>query len=319
MFCRVNSVDELQQAVATARQQDHAIVVLGGGSNILFVQDFDGLVIHIAINGLTARALPGEKVQLQVGAGENWHELVMYCLNKNYYGLENMALIPGSVGAAPIQNIGAYGIELGQFLTRVEVLDIVSGELKSLTREACELGYRDSIFKHQLRDQVIVTQVSLQLSTRAAPHTGYGALQEELEQRGQSSSPTPQDVAEAVMDIRRRKLPDPARLPNAGSFFKNPILSRQQFLDIQAVYGDVPGFDQPDNPDVVKVPAAWLLDKLGWKGRRQGTAGVHDQQAVVIVNFGQASGTDILAVANAMQQSVLETFGISLEPEVRIL
>jgi UDP-N-acetylmuramate dehydrogenase len=243
----------------------------------------------------------------------------MYSLKKGFYGIENLALIPGTAGAAPIQNIGAYGVELASSFVELTALEVNSGELWTFDREDCRFGYRDSVFKHGNPGELIVTSITLDLSLEAAPNTDYAALREELERRGQGSEPTPQQVAEAVMAVRRRKLPDPQELPNCGSFFKNPVLEQAVYQSLMAGFGDVPAFPVADQPEQVKVPAAWLLEKAGWKGRRLGSVGVHSAQAVVIVNYGGASGTALLKLARDMQKSVLETFGITLEPEVRIV
>ncbi|MBT8147283.1 MAG: UDP-N-acetylmuramate dehydrogenase [Gammaproteobacteria bacterium] len=318
-FCAVSDNGMLMTALEYASENSLPLLVLGGGSNVLFSGDFPGLVIHIRMPGITVDEQDEESLHIRIGAGENWHQLVMYCLNNGFYGIENLALIPGTVGAAPIQNIGAYGVELEEVFTSLEALEVASGERWTFDREACAFGYRDSIFKHGRPGELIVTSVTLQLSRSSAPKTDYQALQLELEAMGVPDSPSPEQVAEAVMAIRRRKLPDPAVLPNCGSFFKNPVVPRSVYEGIAERFDSVPSYSVPQQPDQVKVPAAWLLDKVGWKGHRKGPCGVHKDQAVVLVNYGGASGAQLLDLARDMQLSVLDKFGITLEPEVRIL
>ena len=318
-FCEATDQIELLTALDYANEKSLPVLILGGGSNVLFTADFPGLVVHIGLPGIAIEPLDSELLQVQFGAGENWHQCVMYCLKKGFYGIENLSLIPGTVGAAPIQNIGAYGVELAEVFVHLEALEVNSGELWTFDREACRFGYRDSVFKHGRPGELIVTSVTLQLSRSAVPRTDYQALQNELIDRGTRENPTPEQVAEAIMAIRRRKLPDPTVLPNCGSFFKNPVISKSHYLEICERFESVPVFTVPDDPDGVKVPAAWLLEKAGWKGRREGACGVHREQAVVLVNYGGATGEQLLALARDMQKSVLDSFGITLEPEVRII
>lgn len=318
-FCAASNQEMLLQALGYANANSLPLLILGGGSNVLFSSDFPGLVIHIRVPGISVIEQDERSAQIRIGAGENWHQFVMYCLKNNFYGVENLALIPGTVGAAPIQNIGAYGVELEEVFSSLEALDVASGELWTFDREACGFGYRDSIFKHGSPGELIVTSVTLRLSRFAAPKTEYQALKQELEEMGAPDSPSPAQVAEAVMSIRRRKLPDPAVLPNCGSFFKNPVVPRPVYERIAERFDSVPSYSVPQQPDQVKIPAAWLLDKAGWKGRRKGPCGVHKDQAVVLVNYGGASGAQLLDLARDMQLSVLEGFGVTLEPEVRIL
>lgn len=318
-FCAVTDQQSLLSALDYASEQRLPVLILGGGSNILLTDDYPGLVIHICLPGMTVEELSGDTVQVRLGAGENWHQAVMSCLNSGLYGIENLALIPGTAGAAPIQNIGAYGVELADSFVSLEALEINSGESWTFNREACRFGYRDSVFKHGKPGELIVMSVTLNLSRAASPRTGYQALQEELAERGQGEDPTPEQVAEAVMAIRRRKLPDPGVLPNCGSFFKNPLISKHHCEQICERFESVPVYRLPDDPEVVKIPAAWLLDMAGWKGHREGACGVHREQAVVLVNYGGATGAQLLTLARDMQQSILDRFGITLEPEVRII
>ncbi|MEZ5491893.1 MAG: UDP-N-acetylmuramate dehydrogenase [Gammaproteobacteria bacterium] len=318
-FCEVFDSSSLRRALDYASAESLPVLVLGGGSNVLFSDDYPGLVIRMGIPGIELIEEDGDQVQVRAGAGENWHQLVMHCLINGFYGLENMVLIPGTTGAAPIQNIGAYGVELSRFLVNLTALEVNSGELWTFDREACQFGYRDSVFKHCRPGELIITSVTLQLSRTAAPETGYQALQEELQRRQAGTEPDPLLVAQAVMAIRQSKLPDPALLPNCGSFFKNPVVDEATCQALEGRFGEVPVFPLPEQPGYVKVPAAWLLDRAGWKGQRRGAAGVHRNQAVVLVNYGGATGAELLALARDMQRSVAEEYGISLEPEVRII
>lgn len=318
-FCTVTSPAQLLEALDAAYSEQLPVLVLGGGSNVLLVDDYPGLVVRMGIPGIEVLGEEGEAVLLRIGAGENWHQLVINCLNNGFYGIENLALIPGTAGAAPIQNIGAYGVELAEVLETLSALEINSGETWSFDRQACQFGYRDSVFKHGRSGELIITELTLRLSRLPRARTGYQALQEELSRRQCGSEPTPLQVAEAVMAIRRRKLPDPRVLPNCGSFFKNPRIDQAIYQALAASHAEVPVFVDPANPGRLKIPAAWLLDQAGWKGHRRGAVGVHREQAVVLVNYGGASGADLLALARDMQRSVADRFGITLEPEVRII
>jgi len=309
-FGTVTSVAELEFALDFAEKQRLPVHILGGGSNTLFVADYPGLVLRIAIAGIEPLEAPG---QLRIGAGEKWHHLFTHSLKKELYGLENLALIPGLCGAAPIQNIGAYGVELEQFFVSLEAFNLATREIKTFDDDACEFGYRDSLFK-QPGNPWVVLSLTLQLHTEPAPVLTYPALVEALG----TATPTPQQIFDSVCAIRSSKLPDPAKLGNAGSFFKNPVVSRDKYQSLKADHPDLPCYDTED-ADLVKLPAAWLLDTLGWKGRQRGSAAVHDQHALVLVNPGDASGEDILLLAQEMSTSVLEKFGIALVPEVHLI
>lgn len=313
-FANVHNLNELHAALGYASRHGLPVQILGGGSNVLFTADFPGLVLHIGFSGIELLVVPG---LVKAAAGENWHQFVSFCLQNELYGIENLALIPGTVGAAPIQNIGAYGVELAQFVSSVEVFDTLTGETRNLSREECEFGYRDSVFKQGNSSTAIVLSLTLQLSKTPKPNTSYKALQEALEAAG-IANPSPQQIYTQVCEIRRRKLPDPAQLGNAGSFFKNPIVSRQKYEALLKKSPAMPCF-QTEDPQFVKLPAAWLLDSLGWKGRQRGQAGVHAEHALVLVNLGGALGDDVMLLAQEMSSSVLRHFGIALEPEVRII
>ncbi|MCG8412634.1 MAG: UDP-N-acetylmuramate dehydrogenase [Pseudomonadales bacterium] len=310
-FADVTDAAQLPELFAYAGHNHLPVLILGGGSNLLLVNDYPGLVIRIALTGMEFDEGSGK---VQVKAGENWHAFVSECMNKGFHGLENLALIPGTVGAAPVQNIGAYGVELEQFLESVQVYDSGQDEFRVLSRDDCDFAYRDSLFKHEAGQGLIITEVTLQLSRQWQPNTSYQALQDALD----TAEPTPQQLFDTVCAIRSSKLPDPARLGNAGSFFKNPVISNDKYKKLLEEFPDLPSYPVAEE-GLLKVPAAWLLDALGWKGRQRGAAAVHEQHALVLVNTGSASGEDLYLLAQEMSTSVLTRFGIALQPEVRIL
>lgn len=312
-FVSVHSQAQLSEALQWAKTSNRATLILGGGSNTVFTRDVNGLVIHIAIEGIeTTTAVDEDSTLIKVGAGMNWHQLVETTLQQQLYGLENLALIPGSAGAAPIQNIGAYGTELGELLTQVEVLNTQSGETFHLDNSECEFGYRHSIFKTPAGKDYVVTAIHLKLSKKDRPKIEYKALQEILKQKN-IEHPNCQQVFTSVCDIRRAKLPDPAHVGNAGSFFKNPVITRQQLDTILADHPDLPNFIQADGS--YKVPAAWLIDHAGWKGHRKGPVGVHSEQALVLVNHGDGNGQQIAILADEIRNDILQRFSIALERE----
>lgn len=311
-FVSVKSTDELKAVLN--QNQEKQLLILGGGSNLLLTKDFDGLTLRIENRGIEIVQEEQRSAKVKVAAGENWHDFVLWCLDNDLGGIENLALIPGSVGAAPIQNIGAYGVELSQVFESCEALSIETGELKIFNIEECEFGYRNSIFKNSLKEQYIITSVQFNLSK--APHqtnTSYKGLSEKFD----GKSPSIQSIAQAVVDIRTAKLPDPDQIGNSGSFFKNPVISSKQFTQLQKQYPEIPHY--PDQGGKIKIPAAWLIDSLGYKGYRANDAGVHQKQALVLVNYGNASGTEIQKLAHQIKDKVLENFSINLEFEVNIL
>ena len=314
-YADVHDLNELHAALAYASRHGLPVQVLGGGSNVLFTADYPGLVLHMGFGGVER---PGGKGMVRAAAGENWHEFVIYCMQNKLYGLENLALIPGTVGAAPIQNIGAYGVELEQFVVMVEVFDRHTGAVRQMSRADCEFSYRDSIFKTGNSPDLLVLSVTLQLHTTPQPDTRYKALQEALQASGHAAAVTPEIVFDTVCAVRRSKLPDPAQLGNAGSFFKNPVVSREKYTALHKENPAMPCYETEDS-ELVKLPAAWLLDQLGWKGRQRGQAGVHAEHALVLVNLGQARGDEVLLLAQEMSSSVLHRFGIALETEVRVI
>lgn len=290
------------------------MLILGGGSNVLFTRDFQGIVLRNCIHGIEVVEEHEDSVLLKVGAGETWHQFVLYCLEQNYFGIENLSLIPGTVGAAPIQNIGAYGVEVKEVIESVETIHLTSFEPRTFSRDECQFGYRDSIFKRQAKGKYLITRVNMRLSKVPAPNLRYGAIASEVPD---PATATPKEVSDAVIRIRQSKLPDPAEIGNAGSFFKNPEIPVSLFEQIKAEYPEVPSY--PISEEIVKVPAGWLIQTAGWKGKRIGDYGVHARQALVLVNYGDASGADIYQLSEKILQDIREKFGISLEREVQVI
>jgi UDP-N-acetylmuramate dehydrogenase len=312
---RVGSDEELLAAFAWAAEQGLPVVPLGQGSNVVLAKDLDALVVRQDSRGIEIIEEVGDCVSLRVAAGENWHALVQWALQQGLYGLENLALIPGTVGAAPIQNIGAYGVELQSCLLHVHARSIADGQSHTLSNADCEFGYRDSVFKQELRDKLVITAVDLQLSRAPELHTGYPALAAALTQ-ADMAAPTPLDVFNTVVNIRRSKLPDPEVEPNAGSFFKNPLVTAGQAQDLIARFPGLPGYAQEDGR--VKLPAAWMIDHCGWKGYREHDVGIHPEHALVIVNYGNDNGEQLLSLASEVAATVADTFGIQLMIEPRV-
>ncbi len=315
-FLSVSSAGQLVSFIEESSEEYSDLFVLGGGSNVLFVDNFDGLVLHVSIKGKEIFKEDEEFVWLQIGAGENWHETVLYCVDKGWGGIENLSLIPGTVGAAPIQNIGAYGVELQEVFESLEAVELASGEKRTFNKQDCRFGYRDSIFKNELKGKYVVTEVTLKLSKNPSVNTSYGAISSELENRG-IKNPDIRDLSNVVIDIRNSKLPNPEDLGNAGSFFKNPIVSKQKYAHLRQQYPSMPGYEL--NTIETKIPAGWLIEEAGLKGKVFGKAGTYKQQALVIVNHGGASGQEILELANKIRTAVKNKFGIELVPEVNIV
>lgn len=314
-FVEVNTVEELREALKDNRFPDKFI--LGGGSNMLLTKDIEGLVIHINLKGISIDFEDENSVHLKVMAGENWHQLVLNCLENNYGGIENLSLIPGNTGTAPIQNIGAYGVELKDVFVSCEAINVESGKHKTFSLEKCDFGYRSSVFKTIEKGNYIITSVTLQLTKKDHNlNTGYGAIQDELTKM-QVTHPTIQDVSKAVIAIRQSKLPDPKELGNSGSFFKNPVVDKASFENFLARFPEAPYYKVSEN--AYKIPAGWLIELAGFKGKRFGDAGVHENQALVLVNYGNASGGEILELSKKIRQSVLNKFGIAIEPEVNVI
>lgn len=314
-FAIANSLEEIQKHIYFSRSNHLKVLLIGGGSNILFTHDYDGLVVKIELKGITAQHSGGDKILVTVGAGENWSNFVEYCLEQGWGGVENLSLIPGTVGAAPIQNIGAYGVELKDVFHSLTALDLVDFTQRNFSAPDCRFGYRDSVFKKELKNRLAIVSVTFTLSTKPAVNLLYPALESEIRKSGQK--PTIRSVADAVIRIRRSKLPDPEVLCNAGSFFKNPLTNAKHLKKLLIDWPDIPNYKQPD--DLVKIPAAWLIEKCGWKGKQYGEAGVHVSQPLVLVNYGHASGKQILELAERIKESVHSKFDILLEPEVNII
>lgn len=323
-FARIETVAQLVDVLRWAGSRQLPLLVLGGGSNVILRGDWPGLALQIALTGKSSERHE-DYADVTVAAGESWHELVQWTLQQRLYGLENLTLIPGTAGAAPIQNIGAYGVELAHFLRCVRGIDLdrlARGDASviEIAVESCQLGYRDSIFKRTLRDRFIITELVLRLPTRFEPILSYPALRDYLREhlRGEAAANASDDetaalqVESAVRAIRRSRLPDPAQLPNAGSFFKNPVIDGARFALLREAHPDIPQFPAASG---VKVPAAWLVDRCGWKGRRLGHVGVHAQQALVLIHYGAGSGSELLDLAAAIQADVQAAFGIALELE----
>uniref|UniRef100_UPI004048F691 UDP-N-acetylmuramate dehydrogenase n=2 Tax=Flavobacterium sp. TaxID=239 RepID=UPI004048F691 len=314
-FVSVDSETLLEQILAS--KNSTPLFILGGGSNLLLTQNIEALVLHINLKGIKIAQETNEAIWITAQAGENWHEFVLWTLEQNYGGLENLSLIPGNVGTTPIQNIGAYGIEIKDVMDFCEGIHIQTLEKKQFSKEECHFSYRESIFKNELKGQYIITSVTFKLTkTNHLLHTGYGAIESALEEKG-IQNPTIQDVSNAVISIRQSKLPDPKVLGNSGSFFKNPIISKTEFEVIQKIHPEIPFYKVDDTS--VKVPAGWLIEQAGFKGKRFGDAGIHKNQALVLVNYGEAKGSEIWALAQKIQQTILEKFNIKIDAEVNVI
>lgn len=315
-FATFKSEEELKNLLQLETVENEALFVLGGGSNILFTEDFEGVVLKNEIKGITVTEESAEYVHVEVGGGEVWHDLVLFTVNQNWGGIENMALIPGSVGASPIQNIGAYGVEVKDVIDYVDALHIDTLTTRRFSASECKFGYRDSIFKREEKGLWIITKVGFQFSKNPTVNTSYGAINDTLKQRN-IIQPSIKDISEAVIAIRQSKLPDPAKIGNSGSFFKNPEISKTQFESLQLLYPNIVSY--PINETHVKVPAGWLIEQAGWKGKTFGNYGVHKDQALVLVNYSDAPGHLIKQLALDITHSVWEKYGIQLETEVNIL
>ena len=309
-LAKIGNLDQLREALRWAAHHKLDTLVLGGGSNLVFVGDYDGVVLHMAIRGRSWEQVCGDDAVLVLGAGENWHEAVLYAARSGYRGIENLALIPGTAGAAPVQNIGAYGVELGDTLQSVSVLDRATLKHATLTAADCEFGYRDSLFKRH-PGRYIILEVRLRLSRSQPLKLGYRDLQEYLG-KTDAATLTPLAVVEAVMAVRRRKLPDPSVLPNVGSFFKNPVVDMERFERLREQFPEVVSYPTGNG---VKLAAAWLIDQAGWKGFRNARVGIHNRQALVLINHSGGTGEDVLGLAEEVRQSVRNTFGVELEME----
>jgi len=310
-FVTVNSVKELKEIITSEK----SLFLLGGGSNILLTGDVEKLVIHLNTKGIIVNDFDENEVLVTAEAGENWHELVLWCVSQNYGGMENLALIPGNVGTSPIQNIGAYGVEIKDVFQQLEALEIETGKTKIFTNADCDFGYRNSVFKNELKGKFIILNVTFKLTKKNHNiNISYGAIKDLLTDK---ENPTIKEIAEAVIAIRQSKLPDPKKIGNSGSFFKNPVISSDLFKELSENHPEIPHYRISENE--IKIPAGWLIEQCGFKGKRFGDAGVHEKQALVLVNYNNATGKEIYALAQKIQQKVMETFKISLEIEVNVI
>lgn len=313
-FATFSSIEELRKLLAEVKDQQ--LLVLGGGSNMLFRKDYEGITIKNEITGISVIEENEESVLLKVGAGEVWHNFVLYSIEHNLGGIENLSLIPGSVGASPMQNIGAYGVEIKDVFDSLEAIEIATGELHTFSHQDCQFGYRESVFKKELKGKYIIVSVSYKLSKQPKLNTSYGAINSELATRG-ITQPSIKDVSDVVIAIRQSKLPDPKEIGNAGSFFKNPVIPKSHYIALQKTYENIPSY--PVSEDTVKVPAGWLIDNAGWKGKTIGEYGVHKNQALVLVNYGKANGNDIFQLSEDIIADIYKRYQIKLEREVNII
>ncbi|MEP0131333.1 MAG: UDP-N-acetylmuramate dehydrogenase [Eudoraea sp.] len=314
-FVEITTIQNLQEVLQLKSYPKK--LVLSGGSNMLITNDLNALVMHINIKGITILSEDENHVILKIMAGENWHELVIWTINHGYGGLENLSLIPGNVGTSPIQNIGAYGVELKDCFESCEAMDAATQQLITFSKSDCQFGYRDSIFKNEGKGKYIITSVNLKLNKPPHnPNTSYGAIETELKEN-KIDHPSIKDVSNAVIAIRRKKLPDPIKLGNSGSFFKNPVITKEKFITFLENNPEAPFYKISET--TYKIPAAWLIEQCGFKGKRFGDAGIHKNQALVLVNYGGASGQELLLLATKIQDAVLARFGIEINPEVNII
>jgi len=317
LFCTISSLNDAISLFRLPAYKEHPSLIVGSGSNILFTNDFAGIVIHNELKGIRAVKETDQHVEVEAASGEQWHSLVMHCVNNNWGGIENLSLIPGTVGAAPMQNIGAYGVEIKDVIITVNAIDRASGDKVTFTAEECRFGYRESVFKHELKEKFLISSVTLRLTKKNHKlNTSYGAIKETLSMMN-NAAPAVQSISAAVIAIRRSKLPDPEVIGNAGSFFKNPVVSREHYEALKKSYPTMPGYFSENQS--VKVPAAWLIEQDGWKGKRFGDAGVHANHALVLVNYNDAKGKDIQELAMKIQSSIQAKFEIMLTPEVNII
>ena len=314
-FAQVTTVEELREILVS--KDFPTKFILGGGSNMLLLKDVDALVIHIAIKGISIVSEDDNHALVKVMAGENWHDMVLWTIDHGYGGLENMSLIPGNTGTAPVQNIGAYGVELKDNFLSCEAVERISNELKTFSKADCEFGYRESFFKNEGKDQYIITSVTFKLTKKAHElNTNYGSIEEELDKKN-IKNPTIKDISNAVIAIRNSKLPDPKKIGNSGSFFKNPIIDQDTFTQFSSENPNAPFYKISETE--YKIPAGWLIEQCGFKGKRYGDAGVHTKQALVLVNYKNATGKEIMKLANTIISAVEKKFKIRITPEVNLI
>ncbi len=315
-FTSIQSINELAEVINKNKKGfTEPLLILGGGSNLLFTKDFNGWVIKNDLKGIELIKEDENYYYVKAMAGENWHQFVLFCVNHNYAGVENLSLIPGNIGASPMQNIGAYGVEIKDMFYELEAYNIQDQQLVTFTKNDCEFGYRESVFKTKFKNQFIITSVCFQLPKKPTLNISYGAIKKELELMN-INTPTIQDISKAIIRIRQSKLPDPLKIGNAGSFFKNPIITQSAFRKLKQSFPIIPSF--PNN-NLIKVPAGWLIEQCGWKGYRKKDAGCYALQALVLVNYGNATGSEIFELSKEIIDSVKNKFGIELEREVNII
>ncbi len=316
-FIEVSSADDLRELIKQPIYKENKVLILGGGSNILVTGDFDGLVIKSSILGRDIQPVDDRFVLLRAGSGEPWHDLVMHAVSNNWGGIENLSLIPGTTGAAPMQNIGAYGVEIKDVIDQVGAIELSTGVLKTFSNAECRFSYRESIFKHDLKEKYFISSITLRLTRKDHRiNTGYGAIHDVLKSRN-IDHPDIKDVSDVVISIRQSKLPDPRVIGNAGSFFKNPTISASEFELLKNTHPSIPSY--PTDNQNIKVPAGWLIEQCGWKGKRIGNVGVHPHQALVLVNYGGGNGREIFDLAMKIRESVLKKFKITLTTEVNVI
>ena len=315
-FTSINTINELIELTKTNVFKDLELLILGGGSNILFTKDFDGLVILNNIKGKEIIDQNQQSIFLKIGAGENWHELVMYCVDNGWGGIENLSLIPGNTGTAPMQNIGAYGVEIKETFIELEALEISSGKIVKFNNSDCEFGYRESVFKNKMKNQYIILNITLELKKNPVLNINYGDVKAILESQN-IKNPGIKEVSNAIISIRQSKLPDPKKIGNSGSFFKNPIVSLNQLELIKKKYPNVVNYEINENE--FKIAAGWLIERAGWKGKKFNNYGVHEKQALVLVNYGLANGMEIFELSEKIILDIKDKFGITLEREVNII
>ena len=314
LMARVDSISNLQEILADSSLRNEERFILGGGSNVLLTKDIDALVIKNEISGIELIEETEDSFFVKSGAGIVWHDLVMHCIANGYAGIENLSLIPGNVGAAPMQNIGAYGVELKDVFHSLESVELATGSIHTFNASECEFGYRESVFKRKLKGEHVISSVTFRLNKHANLNTSYGAIDQELERLG-ISSPTIKDVSKAVIGIRQSKLPDPKKLGNSGSFFKNPVITTSNYEELKKKHTNIPGYPAGEN---TKLAAGWLIEQCGWKGKVVGNTGSHAKQALVLVNYGNATGVEIFNLSAQIMESVYDAFGVRLEREVNV-
>lgn len=315
-YAEINSISDIQELISNKIYSDSEKLIVGGGSNILFTKDFNGLVLKNNLKGIEVIKEDADFVEVRSSAGEVWHDFVMWCIDKNYGGLENLSLIPGCVGASPMQNIGAYGVEIKDVFSELEAYEVATGKKQVFNKVQCKFGYRESVFKHEQKNRFIITSVTFRLSKKPKVNTSYGAISSELEAMG-VKEPGIKEVSQAVINIRSSKLPDPKVIGNAGSFFKNPEVDKNVYRNLKIRFSGLVAYEMENGK--YKLAAGWLIEKAGLKGYVDGNAAVHDKQALVLVNKGNATGSEVYALSEYILQAVFNKFGITLEREVNII